>query len=852
MPLLEETADLSNLSTGGLRNMQNPAGSVTTTNNAPPTSTNPQNQAGSVTTPTSVPGTTTTPPSTVDAITEAQNAGIIGTPQRRGTPGEKEIPDGAGRNRLPRTPIKPTPEVGQGVDFFSNENAKGFVTNTFFQRTDHVDPLRENTISRDSKGDPTRFQNNANRKFTGQSSRLIDFNTPPFDFQGIERSGFVSLFDQNNLFTAKFPQSRLEEIGEADFFDAYYGQLFQNDGLGIRNDNQDQSRNLGFSGYLNPILRRSNAGANIFISAISGKNRTANALPSFETPPDREEPFIIRGIGERWGIDRVEKPNLSGQIGGLVQIDKPAFKGKDVVDSFFNVIDEVGSRLIGRQPSVFLDRYFADVQRINGATNALDFFARGSRFIQAQSDLQRRNAFDTVSTLKYAISEEGRAKIVYDDLISDKYSQYIKSGLDTVAFSTDLNPRAYNPLSLFSVPGVMNINRNSFLDLSSIVASGTIFDFISKKVWEGVKDKAINFINDAGQKLANRFAKQKAKDLIDNSSWDSGEKVKKAEELLTKAREKGEKLRKAAAAFDLIPANPTSTPSKGTLSQVSNNAFDDKGVDRVNLIPYGKDSYEIGGQEVPLDELDWIPFKFKDVRENKSIVFRAILSGITDTFSPEYASERYIGRPDPVYVYQGTTREIAFTFDVYPKSDQELIFLWEKLNYLAGLTYPHFTAPDSSGGRAMLAPFTELTIGQMYTDAPGYINSLTYNVMDNGTYETVFAKLPKYIQVNCGYTYIGKRLPSATQKHFDIPWVAENQFVKGATGEFLDALTNPELFGGVADLLKLNPADRKQARLDFASLETKRVVDENEKYFDNLLAESDPGEVATFDEEGNL
>jgi len=126
MPLLEETADLSSLSTGGRTNMQNPAGSVTTTNNAPPTSTNPQNQAGNVTTPTSVPGTGVIPPSTVDAITEAQNSGVQGTPQRRGTPGEKEIPIGAGRNRLPRTPIKPTPEIGQGVDFFSNENAKGF------------------------------------------------------------------------------------------------------------------------------------------------------------------------------------------------------------------------------------------------------------------------------------------------------------------------------------------------------------------------------------------------------------------------------------------------------------------------------------------------------------------------------------------------------------------------------------------------------------------------------------------------------------------------------------------------------------------------------------------------------
>ena len=60
--------------------------------------------------------------------------------------------------------------------------------------------------------------------------------------------------------------------------------------------------------------------------------------------------------------------------------------------------------------------------------------------------------------------------------------------------------------------------------------------------------------------------------------------------------------------------------------------------------------------------------------------------------------------------------------------------------------------------------------------------------MDNGTYETVFAKLPKYIQVNCSYTYIGKRLPSATQKHFDVPWVAAEAYQPGVLDKFLDVL----------------------------------------------------------------
>ena len=193
--------------------------------------------------------------------------------------------------------------------------------------------------------------------------------------------------------------------------------------------------------------------------------------------------------------------------------------------------------------------------------------------------------------------------------------------------------------------------------------------------------------------------------------------------------------------------------------------------DKVNLIPYGTDEFE--GQKV--EELDFIPFKFFDANNAAFIVFRAALSGITDTFSPEYASERYIGRPDNVYVYQGTNREISFTFDVYPGSPAELKTLWTKLNYLAGLTYPSW-ASARGGGMGMIAPFTKLTIGDMYNDAPGYISALTYTVQDNGTWETTIANAPKYIQVSCTFVYVGDRLPSSDQKHFDLPWVAEKVY----------------------------------------------------------------------------
>ena len=662
--------------------------------------------------------------------------------------------------------------------------------------------------------DMTRGNRDITNRFTGYYSNIdyqvksgIPEPVSPDILYLDSKDDYPPLFDQKNLFTIRFEGSRLNDIGENKFLDSYYSQVLSNDGLGIRNDNKSNTRNLGFSGFLNPQIKKLNVGINI-INALTGEEPTKNTLPGFEVAPDREEPFIVRKIGEKWGREpRIPKPNLQGVIPALVQIDRPAYKGGDVIDSIFQTAADIGRRVVGREPDVFIDRYFADVRRINGATNALDFLVRGSRFVQAQDTLQKRNPFKTATTTMYQISDENTATITTDDYIPDKYSKYVPNN---TLLSSNLNTRAYNPLSLFSIPGVMSINRSSYIDIGPIVSTGTIADFITQDVWGKIVAKGTEVIKDAATSIAKKWAKGKAEQLLEdnapkvNQLKEQAETYKKSAEVMVKTAEKrAQKLRDVAEYFDLIPAQENAFASKAALAKLGQNAFDDKGRDRVNLIPYGQDGYEIGGVETPLDELDWIPFKFKDVRKKRSIVFRAILSGISDTFSPEYASERYIGRPDPVYVYQGTTREIGFTFDVYPKSDSELVTLWEKLNYLAGQTYPHWS-DNISGGKGMISPFTELTIGQMYTDTPGYISSLTYTVMDEGTYETVFAKLPKYIQVAVTFQHIGKRLPSATQKHFELPWVAEEQYIgSGLRNTFLDALANPENFTGIGSRLDL-------------------------------------------------
>lgn len=194
---------------------------------------------------------------------------------------------------------------------------------------------------------------------------------------------------------------------------------------------------------------------------------------------------------------------------------------------------------------------------------------------------------------------------------------------------------------------------------------------------------------------------------------------------------------------------------------IKNNTY----VDQVNASPYGG---KFGDYTIYDNNDDFIPFKIRDEVKGKWLIFRAILSGITDNTTPEFQSEQYIGRPDKVHVYTGVQRQIDFTFLIYPKTKQELPILWEKINYLVGLGYPHYNNNDNR----MIAPFVSLTIGDMYDKTPGYFSGINVTVDDGSTWELDDGlRVPKYISVGCNFTHIGRYKLRADGKHFDLPHI---------------------------------------------------------------------------------
>jgi len=327
-----------------------------------------------------------------------------------------------------------------------------------------------------------------------------------------------------------------------------------------------------------------------------------------------------------------------------------------------------------------------------------------------------------------------------------------------------LNPldvtKFYNPLSVFS-NGYNRIQRH-FSPLAAIEAIVGV-GVAGARYIEKVKTSEV------GQKIGNKVSKftgglkKRGSDALADKDAFSPLKAKidsalLAEQYRNKNYKRFSKLGDPTAKFKESNVD-SGQPIKGGRKTAN--------VDRLNMHPYGGLLSDIN---VNNNNDDFIPFKFRDLVNGKWIIFRAILSGISDNIQPDYSSERYVGRPDNVYVYQGTSREINFTFQIYPNTKQELYVLWDKINYLAGLCYPTFK--ENNPGLSMVSPFVGLTIGDMYNNTPGYISSLNINVLDDTTYEMDEGiKLPKHLECAVGFTYIGKYLQSTTGKHFDLGWL---------------------------------------------------------------------------------
>jgi len=172
---------------------------------------------------------------------------------------------------------------------------------------------------------------------------------------------------------------------------------------------------------------------------------------------------------------------------------------------------------------------------------------------------------------------------------------------------------------------------------------------------------------------------------------------------------------------------------------------------------------------------DFIKFRIRDAVNGKWLIFPAYLGGIIDTISPNYTTEQYLGRPDQIHVYGGTTRTISFDFKVAAMTKQEIPIIQEKMNYLVGLGYPTYKKMFTGDDEARpVAPFIYLTIGDLWHNTPGYFSNITITTEENVTWEIDEGfQIPQVYTVAVEFVHIGKYLPHTTGKHFEIDYLKD-------------------------------------------------------------------------------
>ena len=173
---------------------------------------------------------------------------------------------------------------------------------------------------------------------------------------------------------------------------------------------------------------------------------------------------------------------------------------------------------------------------------------------------------------------------------------------------------------------------------------------------------------------------------------------------------------------------------------------------------------------------DFIKFRIRDAVNGKWLIFPAYLGGIIDTVSPSYNVEQYLGRPDQIHVYGGTTRTISFDFKVAAMTKQEIPIIQEKMNYLVGLGYPTYKKMFTGDDEARpVAPFVYLTIGDLWHNTPGYFSNITITIEENVTWEIDEGiQIPQVFSVAVEFVYIGKYLPHTTGKHYEIDYLKDS------------------------------------------------------------------------------
>lgn len=176
-----------------------------------------------------------------------------------------------------------------------------------------------------------------------------------------------------------------------------------------------------------------------------------------------------------------------------------------------------------------------------------------------------------------------------------------------------------------------------------------------------------------------------------------------------------------------------------------------EGVDEVNKLEVS--TRGLLGEEAT----DIIPFEFniREAQNSKYVYFRAHLDSFDDNYTGDWSGNKYIGRAEEFYTYQGFKREISFAFKIAAFSKDELVPLYKKLNTLVGATAPTY----GQSAQFMRGTLCRVTVGDYIYRQSGFISNIGLSWSTNypweiDLYNENYPRVPHLLDVSVSFTPI--------------------------------------------------------------------------------------------------
>ena len=164
---------------------------------------------------------------------------------------------------------------------------------------------------------------------------------------------------------------------------------------------------------------------------------------------------------------------------------------------------------------------------------------------------------------------------------------------------------------------------------------------------------------------------------------------------------------------------------------ISNNSGYKNAVDKINAFPLYKSTSVTSDN----DKNDFVKFRIGVIDNNNPsektyIHFRAIINSLSDSYQSEWGGQRFMGRSEEFYKYKGFGRTVSLDWTVAAQSKQELIPMYQKLNYLASIC-----AGDYSDVGYMRGNLITLSVGGWFQEQVGFMSGITLDVPQEAPWE---------------------------------------------------------------------------------------------------------------------